>query len=331
VGAFVLGAVALALGAVLALSSGSWLEERVRFSVYFPGSVRGLGPGAPVTFRGVKVGKVVDVTAFLTGRPDLLIQIEVVLELQGGILEVAKGLRDPFEDLSPQEFSEALIARGVRARMASASLLTGQRFIELDFLPDDPARFAGLSPRYPELPTTPTALERIGDRAEEFLERLAELPLADMLDDVRRAIRSVRDLLESEAIRNAFDSANQSARTFARVLDQVELALDDSQSLIRSLDSQATETGEQAREMLAQARATLDDAERSLASMEEALLGTDDARLQLMTTLDEVSRAMKALSNLVDYVQTHPESVVLGKGLPPRRLQPREGRVEEDQ
>ena len=68
VGAFVLGAVALLLAAIAALTSGDWLAAKERFTVFFPGSVRGLNPGAAVTFRGIKVGEVKGVTPFLTGR-----------------------------------------------------------------------------------------------------------------------------------------------------------------------------------------------------------------------------------------------------------------------
>jgi len=53
IGAFVLGAIALVLTAVVLLSSGDWFVHRDRFAVYFPGSVKGLNRGASVTFRGV--------------------------------------------------------------------------------------------------------------------------------------------------------------------------------------------------------------------------------------------------------------------------------------
>ena len=79
VGAFVLGAVALVLGAVLWLSSGDWFQPRDRFVVVFPGSVRGLNKGAPVTFRGVKTGEVKAVDAVLTLRKDDPIVIVVTL------------------------------------------------------------------------------------------------------------------------------------------------------------------------------------------------------------------------------------------------------------
>ena len=46
VGAFVLGAIAILLVAIALLSSEGWFERKDRFSVYFPGSVKGLNRGA---------------------------------------------------------------------------------------------------------------------------------------------------------------------------------------------------------------------------------------------------------------------------------------------
>ena len=77
VGAFVLGAIALVLVAIVFLSSGGWFQDRNRFVVFFPGSVKGLQRGSEVTFRGVRVGEVIEVSAFQTGIPDDPIQIEV--------------------------------------------------------------------------------------------------------------------------------------------------------------------------------------------------------------------------------------------------------------
>src|SRR5512143_791501 len=61
VGAFVLGAVALAAGAVLVLGGREWFKRPVTCVMAFDGSVAGLTPDAPVSFRGVQVGKVASV------------------------------------------------------------------------------------------------------------------------------------------------------------------------------------------------------------------------------------------------------------------------------
>ncbi len=129
---------------------------------------------------------------------------------------------DLLPSASAKDFASGLIARGIRARLKSASLLTGQKYIDLDFLPQEPARFAGLRPRYPELPTTPTAAERLGDRAEAIVEKLADLPLEQMLDDLRKTLVAAREVLESRDLRDAFAGANRSTRKMESTLVQVE-------------------------------------------------------------------------------------------------------------
>ena len=314
VGAFVLGAVALVLAAVLLLSSGDWFARRDRFTVYFPGSVRGLNKGAPVTFRGVKIGQVEDVKALLTGQADPLIQIEAVIEIRGGVVEVPPGVPPPFAaGATPEQFAKALLERGIRARMMSASLLTGQKYVDLDFLPGEPARLAGLKPRYPELPTTPTAMEKLGDRAEEFLAKLAELPLAEMLEDLRKALSALRELLDSPDLEQLFASANRSAKKLEPVLEEARAALETAEKTLSTLSGEASQTAGEARQTLRDVRERLDQAERSLRTLEETLRGTDETRATATQALEELTRAMRALRNLVDYIQTHPEAVVLGK------------------
>ena len=316
VGAFVLGAVALVLAAILALSSGNWLARRDRFAVYFPGSVRGLDKGNPVTFRGVKVGKVHDVKAILTGRPEALVQIEVVIEVQGSVIEIPEGQSVPpafASSASPADFARGLIERGIRARLISASLLTGQKYIDIDFLPKEPARFAGLHPRYPELPTTPTSLEKLSDRADVFFAKLADLPLDQMLEDVRKALQAAREVLESRDLRDTFAAASRSARKAESTLAQMEKTFHTADETLGTLRSETGPTADEARQTLRAFRETAARAEESLDALKGTLRGTDDARLTATRALEELTHTLQTLRNLVDYLQTHPEAVVLGK------------------
>jgi paraquat-inducible protein B len=316
VGAFVLGAVAVVLAAVLALSSGNWLARRDRFTLYFPGSVKGLIQGAPVTFRGVNVGDVRDVKAILTGRREALIQIEVTIQIQGSLVEVPEGQAVPAafaRKASREDFAKGLLERGIRARMVSASLLTGQKYIDLDFLPDEPARFAGLRPRYPELPTTPTAMEKLGDRAERIVAKLAELPVEEMLDDMRKTLQAAREVLESRDLRETFAAANRSARKMESTLAQLETTFHTADETLGALRSETGPTAEEARQTLRGFRDAASRAEDSLGVLKGTLQGTDDTRLTASRALEELTHTMQALRNLVDYLQTHPEAVVLGK------------------
>jgi paraquat-inducible protein B len=314
VGAFVLGATFLVLGAVLLLSSGDWFKQRGRFSMYFPGAtLRGLNKGAPVTFRGIKVGEVAEVAALATGQPDHAIQIEVVVEIQGEVVQAPPGIARPFVGLAGEAFAKELTTRGFRGRLMSQSLLTGQKYIDFEILPGEPPRFSGIHPRYPELPTTPTALEKLGDKAEDFMNKLAELPLDQMLENLRRVVESARSLLESPDLHGALAGARRTTEKLPAAIEDVRSAVADARKLMDTLGGETRTTAADAREAIRSAREALDRVDRTMQSLESTLQGTDEARLRASGTMAELDRTLKALRNLVDYIQTHPESVVLGK------------------
>jgi paraquat-inducible protein B len=313
IGVFVLLAVALVLSAVVVLSSGAWFRERDQFSVYFPGSIRGLNKGAPVTFRGIKLGEVTEVQAVLTGKPEPPIQIEVVIEMFGSVVKAPPGVSNPFAHLTSAQKAAALIERGIRGKLQSQSLLTGQKYIDFDFLPDEPARLSGLRPRYPELPTTPTAMEKLGDKIDDFMTKLAELPLDQMLEDLQRALRSVKTILESPDVREALAGARRGAAQVEPTLVDARAALADARKLMDKLGGEAGDTAAEARETIRRLRTSLDQVDKTLGTLDDTLGGTDEMRVRVTQTVEELDRTLKALRNLVDYIQTHPEAVVLGK------------------
>jgi paraquat-inducible protein B len=220
---------------------------------------------------------------------------------------------NPYQALSAPELAKALIERGVRGRLQSQSLLTGQKYVEFDFLPDEPARFSNLTPRYPELPTTPTAMERMGDKLEQLAGSLAELPLDKMLEDARQALKSLRELLDAPELRGTLRKAERAMGTLGPALEDTRETLAKARQSLDTLAGEVSTTSGATRETLAEMRATLRSAERTLERLEGTTGGADEARLAATEALVELERTLKALRNLVDYVQTHPEAVVLGK------------------
>jgi paraquat-inducible protein B len=313
VGAFVLGAIALVLGAVLWLSSGDWFKPVDRFVVVFPGSVRGLNKGAPVSFRGVKTGEVKAVDAVLTLGKEQPIVIVVTIEIARDVVTAQEGAGRPFAHLQGAELGQALVARGLRARLMSSSLLTGQKYIDMDFLPQDPPRLVGVKAAYPELPTTPTAMEKLGEKGEQLIEKLAELPIDQMLEDVRQALQSLRTILESEDLKGTLSGARRAANAVPPTLEEARATLADARKALDTVAGEVRETGSSARDTLREAREALDRAEQTLARLEETASGTDEARVAGVQAIEELRQTLRALRNLVDYVQTHPEAVVLGK------------------
>ena len=76
IGLFVIGAIALFATALVALGGGFFNRDLPPAVVYFDGSVNGLYVGAPVNFRGVRVGSVTRVDLVIDSR-DLTARIQL--------------------------------------------------------------------------------------------------------------------------------------------------------------------------------------------------------------------------------------------------------------
>ena len=156
-------------------------------------------------------------------------------------------------------------------------------------------------------------MEKLGEKGEQFIEKLAELPIDQMLEDVRKALQSLRTILESEDLKGAISGARRAANAVPPTLEDARATLADARKALDTVAGEVRETASAARDTLREAREALDRAEQTLARLEETASGTDEARVAGVQAIEELRQTLRALRNLVDYVQTHPEAVVLGK------------------
>ncbi len=112
----------------------------VSYRLHFPDAVRGVEVGTPVELRGQPVGQVTKVRLEYDPAADAIrepVTIEVAphrIKLGGRRLDAVG--QDPVT--ATNRMFAQLVAKGLRAQLVSANLLTGQRAIEFDFVPDAP-------------------------------------------------------------------------------------------------------------------------------------------------------------------------------------------------
>ena len=139
IGAFVVGAVVLAVAAIVLFGSGKFFQKTEPWLTFFHGSVKGLNVGSPVVFRGVQIGQVTDIiVGFDASKLEVL--IPVFFEVDP---EKFKDIGSPAET-EELEMHKALIDRGMRTQLQIQSLVTGQLLINVDFYPDTPANLIGI-------------------------------------------------------------------------------------------------------------------------------------------------------------------------------------------
>jgi len=177
------------------------------YLVVFKQSVRGLAAGAPVEFRGIPIGEVVDVTAQIDPRT-FEFSVPVTLELDAQRLGVKVLQPEPGVDLQAvrRKLVDTLVARGVRAQLRTGNLLTGALYVALDFFPDAPPATVDWSQHPVQLPTIPGELQQVEASVVSIIKKLDEIPFKAIGVDLRNAIVELDKTLVSA--RGTFDNAN---------------------------------------------------------------------------------------------------------------------------
>lgn len=140
-------------------------EEAVMF---FEESIKGLNVGSPVVFKGVEIGKVAKIDLIANPNSlDFSIPVYVKMDRQG--------INSIGEYRTRQEVLDALIEKGLRARLTSQSYVTGQLMIEFEMLPGTPIVLKNKNPDFMEIPT---ALSPMG----ELSKGLQELPIRQSVE-----------------------------------------------------------------------------------------------------------------------------------------------------
>ena len=226
IGGFIVGAVVLAIAGVMTVGSGKLFTESIKCVMYFEGSIQGLYVGAAVNFRGVKVGSVMSIKMQLD-RQNFDIRIPVIVEFPkgtGGAMEMLNA--DP---RIPTDAMAALIERGLRAQLQTDSLVTGLLFIQLDLppatAPEAAPREATIDPatKLLEILTVPTTLQEVSNTVRQALDKLAELPLEEMLRSFEGTLLGINRLVNAPELQEAIHNLNVTLTGMQQVLQHADI------------------------------------------------------------------------------------------------------------
>lgn len=325
VGAFVLGAIALAVAGVLIFGSGKFFADTDKYVLHFEGSVKGLNTGAPVMFRGVKIGSVTDI--LLRYDPvDLSVHIPVIIEVDRSRFSRINKVKERRTSIN------VLIERGLKAQLQLQSVVTGQLMVDLDFYPEDPVNLVGNNDiPYAEVPTIPSNLQKL-------TKTLEQLPLDELFNKLVKTVEGIERLINSPEISESFVSLKKALdsadRVFAHLdssIDPLVQSIEGTSDAARSAFLQAEKTfaleegvpGELAsdiRETMTSAREALTSAQNALKQTEQTLITyqgfvAEDSDLvyEINNAAREFSEAARSVRYFVDYIDRHPEALLRGK------------------
>ena len=312
IGLFLILGLTLAVAGVVIFSSRSLFHPKVKEILYFDASLKGLDPGAPVKFRGVTIGSVVEVLIRHNQHSnDFSMPVVIALDKK-----LAQSKSDEYVPIGVQSRLDLLIRRGFRARLDAESLVTGVLYISLDIVPTaPPPMFHQLKPEYLEIPTLPSDIQQLlanlahidvrglADKLSGLLTRidskLSELNVAEINAGITNLLGSANDVVTAPDLTNSFTALRQTLAQAGSLLTHVDCRVD-------PLADGITKT-------LTDAQKTLADLRVAVGNVSD-LLGPDSAlRPDLVQALEQVSAAGRSVADLAEFLQRNPNALLVGK------------------
>lgn len=188
----------------------SLYTEYKEYLLFFSESIRGLQPGAPVEFRGIRLGTVAEAPFFPRNMRQELdddYRIPVLIRIEPDRFEKKIGGSFDFEQHLKQAQS-----LGLRASMKSANILTGSLYIDLDFYPKEKVnKPLFVVDGYPVLPTIDGGLSQIQQKLMAVLDKVNSLPLNPMVNEATKTLTqsqaTLREMQKTLATLNKLTSS----------------------------------------------------------------------------------------------------------------------------
>jgi paraquat-inducible protein B len=313
IGGFVILGLALVVVAALYFGSGQVFRVMEKHVSFFPGSVQGITVGSAVDFRGVKVGEVSDIRIYYIEK-DRQYDVAVFYGFWPDLVHTVEG--DKYltaDDISDEELINVL---GLRARLQTKSLVTGQQAVALEFLPDTPVRMSGLAKQgyfrgYLEIPALQSQFERLA-------RKIQDLDLSGLVDAGKKMFDAVAQLAGSPELQEAIGDVRVGIKDARGFIASARAAVDDVRPAAIKALNQADSTLKTAEAAINEIRPvtikSLKRADGAMKAVRDVVRKDSSVRYDLERALQEVANAAEAVRNLAEYINQNPDAFLRGRG-----------------
>jgi len=269
--------------------------ERIQFVSYFTGSAAGLAPGAAVTLRGLPVGDVHSVDLWYDKVAD-----RVVVAVR--------------YDVEPQRISQmqmpdggdmtatlhALVARGLRASLATSNLLTGGKEVALAIQPDAPKEDLKANGDIFVMPTTDSGgLADLAQSATALLTKLNSLPFDQIGQNLNETLRGANQLVNDPQLHKAVAALQP---LLAQLQDLVQKADTGVGPVLQKLPKLAQGLDEAVQRL-----------NKVLSSVDTDYGGNSGFNRDLDHLLLQLTDTARSVRVLADLLTRHPEALIRGR------------------
>ncbi|MEQ8291446.1 MAG: MlaD family protein [Roseovarius sp.] len=279
--------------------------EALSLSVVFSENIGGLTADAPVEMNGLKIGEVTSLNGMIDEEEfgDNRVRLVVSLSIKAGRL----GLGDEAGSGEALEYFRERVEDGLRARLASASILTGGLKIELVDDPDaEPATLEQSEQGTYYLPTAESDITDVSATAQGVFERINALPIEEVMVSATELFEEARSLLASEDVRGVPENLNNLLGDARKVVgsDEVQALPGRLDALIAELDKTVAQFNEAA--LAGKLATAVDNASDAAEGVSSAVEGVPELveRLNAVAAKAEAVELQEMAEELTGLIQT---------------------------
>lgn len=323
VGAFVIGAMVLGVVALFSFGGINFFSKPQRFVVYFDESVHGLDQGSQVKLRGVRVGRVVDLNIRYDEQSNHSM-VAVVCEFSKDVISDNRG--QPINVADRAEL-EALVTRGLRARLEVQALATGMLFVGLDFMDpkENPVNARLTDGRHVVVPSVPSAISEFQASVTEILTDLKKIDFAGISKGLTLLLADTRKQLEGVDLKGVTEQwkktgvqieALASGPEVKRTFENLNGAIGDLRATVAKLDAQIEPSSKELTATLVEARQTVQTFNQMAVAAKSFIASQSGLGDELAGTLEHLSAAADAVQRLAEFLERNPNALITGRKRP---------------
>lgn len=316
IGIFVVGASMLALISIMVFGAAKIFTKTETAVCYFKDSINGLDIGAPVKYKGVKIGKVSDIRINVSKKDPTKSSISVYLLMDLNVIKRSTESEDG--SIKPNETAFIRqINDGLRAKLEYQSIVTGMLYVELDYFANagDPYKLHNRHGSMLEIPVSPSGLADMAKKVEDAILKVSEIDFKGIAKNLDTLLVNTNQKVSDLDTKALSDSAKitlanlekfsgnknltESVENLNKLLIQADVFLKDTNSSITTVSKDAS--------------SAMKKFEAVLNETEDMLSPNSPLRYEISLLLKSLGDASISIKALADYIERNPNSLLTGK------------------
>jgi paraquat-inducible protein B len=274
----------------------------VRFYVFFDASLNGLEVGAPVKFKGVRIGSVDAIDIVYDDDVDKACA-SVLLGIDATSLRTMKRGRISNKDY--REFYSEQISRGLAAKLALESIVTGKNFVALDYYPGENERYFkeidGL--KYQQMPTMRTDFDEFIANVDSTVKSISQINFSEISECIALFLNKFQSVLDQLDLRRMSIAFSESCENLSEILRDAKV-----KNIVHGLETAIGKFN-------FRFDGVVDEISGAFSGLRTMLGGDSSFRRSLEGNLLQLERMLRSLREFLDFLERNPNAIFTGKHL----------------